>query len=58
MATAHASHDWSETGFCTECACSVLALDARLKCHPSIEPEVQPIREIDYNAITRGLSMS
>lgn len=61
MARVHKSHDFPANGYCTECTCYVLSIEAELKCRPSTDDsqcaaDPAPAPDIDYSAITRGFA--
>ena len=47
----HATHDFALTGYCYNCTCHVLSLDAKHPCRPSTDP-VRDASPVDYAAIT------
>ena len=52
----HATHDFAPTGYCHNCTCHVLSLDAKHPCKPSTDPEPEPERKpVDFSEITRGV---
>ena len=58
----HPSHDWSPNSHCcVNCGCHFTSIEADYRCIPSTDDgglptAEEPKLEIDYSAITRGLS--